>query len=493
MSQDLVLINKVGFHEYPTKEYVFSPSQKYPEYIFGEISPVKNDTYATVRESFILMGYDKENYGMATWNPLKDFINPGDTVLIKPNLVSHENQNADHGMDCVITNPAIIRAVADYALLALGNSGRLIIGDAPLQSCDFEALLETQGLSKVEAFYGRQSMGTKIEVLDFRNYKSKEEGGVLVPLENETEKGICIDLAKESEFHGLPKERINNLRITNYPDDFIKRHHNENKHEYIISEKALAADVVINMPKPKTHRYAGVTLALKNMIGINANKECLPHHSVGSLGNNGDEYEGQDVLKELYSKLVDALNAHMRDAGSEMTKMLRRFEKELYKTMEAREGDFFGSWHKNDTIWRTILDVNKILFYADKKGKLQDTRQRKMLVIGDMIVSGHVRGPLAPTPKAVGAIIIGENPVSFDEAVCTYMGFDYLKIPTIRNAREIKGKYKLCGPGETVVVSNDSGLNNKSLKELDAGDMEQFIPHPCWEEYLTSQVVPSGL
>ena len=38
--------------------------------------------------------------------------------------------------------------------------------------------------------------------------------------------------------------------------------------EYCISEACLEADVIINLPKPKTHRKAGFTGALKNMIGV---------------------------------------------------------------------------------------------------------------------------------------------------------------------------------------------------------------------------------
>jgi len=31
----------------------------------------------------------------------------------------------------------------------------------------------------------------------------------------------------------------------------------------------------------KLHRKAGITCALKNLIGINGNKEYLPHHRLG--------------------------------------------------------------------------------------------------------------------------------------------------------------------------------------------------------------------
>ncbi|SFB14008.1 DUF362 domain-containing protein [Selenomonas ruminantium] len=56
----------------------------------------------------------------------------------------------------------------------------------------------------------------------------------------------------------------------------MNRHQAPGIHNYNVSEVVLEADVVISLPKPKTHRFGGVTAALKNMVGINANKECLP-------------------------------------------------------------------------------------------------------------------------------------------------------------------------------------------------------------------------
>jgi len=35
-----------------------------------------------------------------------------------------------------------------------------------------------------------------------------------------------------------------------------------------------------------------------------------------------------------------------------------------------------GNWYGNDTIWRTILDLNKVLAYTDKNGVLRDRPQR---------------------------------------------------------------------------------------------------------------------
>src|SRR5690554_902172 len=110
----------------------FHPDEKYPEYD-GEISNLKNPAFRAVRKNFYLMGLDKDNYNTSEWNPLKDLIKPGDSVFIKPNLVTHEygRKNSDKKGDVfsVITHPSVVRAVAEYVAIALKGSGEIIIGD----------------------------------------------------------------------------------------------------------------------------------------------------------------------------------------------------------------------------------------------------------------------------------------------------------------------------------------------------------------------------
>src|SRR4029450_3442025 len=51
----------------------------------------------------------------------------------------------------------------------------------------------------------------------------------------------------------------------------------------------MDADVLINLPKFKTHKKVGITCALKNLVGINANKNWLPHHTEGTPDLGGDQ------------------------------------------------------------------------------------------------------------------------------------------------------------------------------------------------------------
>ena len=69
----------------------FRPTTGYPEYPFEEIDSGTNAVYDMVRSVFHRMALDEDNYGTADWNPLKTLIEPGNTVLIKPNFVMDHN------------------------------------------------------------------------------------------------------------------------------------------------------------------------------------------------------------------------------------------------------------------------------------------------------------------------------------------------------------------------------------------------------------------
>ena len=72
-------------------------------------------------------------------------------------------------------------------------------------------------------------------------------------------------------------------QVSDYDKADTATFHHDTVHDYEINSDILQADVVINFCKPKTHRLAGITAAMKNMVGITYNKACLPHRSAGSV------------------------------------------------------------------------------------------------------------------------------------------------------------------------------------------------------------------
>ncbi len=478
-----VAIVKRKVYEYCVSD-TFRPSQRYPEYPFEEIADSENAVYDMVRETFYTMKLDYDNYGKENWNPLKKYVSPGDVVLLKPNLVMDYNRSGE-GTDCLYTQPSIVAAVIDYVVIALNGKGTIIVGDAPMQECDFEKLMMNSGYDRLNEYY-KEKLENRIsfEFADFRAVKSIVKNGVHYYQEQDNS-NVVIDLGKDSEFAELSHQQYNNLRITNYDPGLLKKHHNEEKNEYCISKILLNADVIINLPKPKTHRKAGVTIGLKNIVGISARKEYLPHHMNGAMENKGDEYLHKSFIKCVLNYCLDRKNYYSQTAKNySLSKVIIGFVNILCILKERFQKDpyFEGSWYGNDTICKTIVDLNKILFYADKNGRMCMNRQRKYFVLADMIISGEKEGPVAPSPKRVGIIAMGDNPVSFDETIATLMGAIIDKIPTLHYARNAK-RYNLIDKKDTTeIYSNVTEFNNKSISEISTKDYLYFVPTSGWKE-----------
>ena len=410
---------------YPTFEDDFSPHQVYSEYPFTHISEQENKVYDMVRQGFLALGLDSAHRGTAQWNPMGDIICPGQNVLIKPNWVYHENVEPQfHNMECMVTHPSIIRAVVDYVVIALKGTGDIVIADAPIQSCDFAQLMEVMHYNKLWSFYRNQNVPITIKDLRDRIIESSVTNITYQATRN-LETGILVDLRQQSAFTEADAMQCKKLRITSYDPDILLSHHTPQKHEYLISRETLEADVILNLAKPKAHRKAGLTACSKNLIGTCSRKEYLPHHSVGAVSECGDEYLRRNWLRKLDGYWIDQYN---RDACREghgntfywllhniMGRMIRMFGTDRY--ME-------GSWYGNDTIWRTIVDINRIVLFADVMGKLHNTAQRKIFNICDLILTGEGEGPLLPSPKPLGAIVMGDANVAVDLFICSLVGFD---------------------------------------------------------------------
>ena len=480
MNQSIVSVVKVKNCQYPKKEEFFRPSIHYPEYPFEELSGQENKVYGAVRESLRLLGLDIEHYGMKSWNPFREWIKPGMNVLIKPNLVTDYNRNPTGGTECLYTQPSIVAPVIDYILIALQGSGKITIGDAPVQHYNFDNLIQNSGYQELTEYYKKK--GIVIELKDFRGLKSTVKNGLICQEIVEKAEGIVVDLGQKSEFAHLDQKELEHLRITDYDPAIMKQYHTKEKHEYCIAKCVLEADVIINMPKPKTHRLAGMTASLKNFVGANVRKEYLPHHTIGK---HGDESRKNNSIRKLRTYLLDKKNRYEALGFEKRAKasiLCIRGTSLFLKIMGNRFGE--GAWYGNHTISKTILDINKIIYYADKKGKMQNTPTRTILTIADMIVAGEKEGPLAPSPKTAGMIIAGKNPVCFDEVIAALMGFDKKKIPTLCLARKVKD-YPLVEKGiQPVIHSNFEQYNERKPDMLSDSDTFGFEPTAGWKGYI---------
>jgi uncharacterized protein (DUF362 family) len=131
----------------------------------------------------------------------------GKTVLLKPNLVQ-----ADPGL-VINTHPGVI-AAARESFLRLG-AARVVIGEGPGNERDTEGILEA---IRLREWVGRLDR-------------------------------LFVDLNLDEVKKVALRTRASKLR------------------ELYLPTAVLGADLVVSMPKMKTHHWAGVTLSLKNLFG----------------------------------------------------------------------------------------------------------------------------------------------------------------------------------------------------------------------------------
>src|SRR5262245_12554305 len=128
--------------------------------------------------------------------PFGRVIPRGARVLVKPNLVLHENQGA-WGIDPLVTHLTLIQAVVEGALRA--EPSEVIVGDAPVQGCDFDTLLNVTGLSRWAE--GLMKLKPTFKgILDFRRTSCIFENGVRLADENRLseERFVLFDLGCDS-------------------------------------------------------------------------------------------------------------------------------------------------------------------------------------------------------------------------------------------------------------------------------------------------------
>lgn len=462
----------------------FHPAVGWPEYPFGagKIAAGNNAVYEMVRECLRGMGYDSARYGTENWNPLGEMLRPGQTVVIKPNLVMHKNENKDvrdNAMECLVTHPSCLRAICDYCVIALKGKGRIIIADAPMQGCDFEELVRKIRLDKLVDFYA--SEGIKVELLDLRQFQATfNRNKVIIGKMHTDSRGVLVHVGGRSAHCGSGGNE--EYQVSDYDKRMTMQYHHGNTHDYLIAETVLQADLVINFCKPKTHRLAGITAAMKNMVGIAYDKAALPHRRAGSVSEDGDAYQHRSWLKR---RADWALTAKIRAEaqGNFFKATMLRYCYGVFlvagRTL-GKDSYYIGSWYGNDTIWRTVADLNLIVKYANRGGILQDVPQRKMLCFGDMLIAGQHNGPVSPEPKELGVIICSEDAAAFDVTVCRMMGFRPEKIPLLR---AVCAGETLIPPPQVQVKSNEESFCG-TLDRIKFPANWSFMPHDGWKEAL---------
>jgi uncharacterized protein (DUF362 family) len=359
-------------------------------------------------------------------------IEPGARVVIKPNFVTHANRGTG-GLLPLVTHPAVVRSVVDEVLKS--HASEVIVGDAPIQSCDFEELLRVTGLSDWEDDLLKREPRFK-GIRDFRRTISKVENGsrvARIDVQPEDEY-VRFDLGTESLLEPVSGKK-NKFRVTSYDPRQMAKTHSPGTHQYLIAKYVLDADVIINLPKLKTHKKAGITCALKNLVGINGNKEFLPHHRVGGSDSGGDCYPGKSFTKRILEIALDRMNMTTSKRGQKMYGEIAN-QLDRANRLGGDQLGVEGSWIGNQTVPRMTLDLNRILLYGTVQGVMSERIQRRVVSIVDGIIAGQGDGPLSPSELPLGIIMAGSNSAAIDWIAAQFLRLVPEKVPLLKLAFE---------------------------------------------------------
>ena len=465
----------------------YHPDQPFPEYPFKSyLSAEPNPAYAAVRGALELLQLDAAHIGAPDWNPMSEFIQPDDLVVIKPNMVRDFHESPEEGTEALITHGSVVRAVLDYVYLAKGGRGTVIIADSPQNDADWDGLWKAFAYEELLAFYKQVAPELDLRIYEVRKEAVRKRKGIVIDRYQRPGDPFGyshIVLGEYSEFEEVP-DRFGRLYGAEYDISDTNRHHQPGRHEYYIANTFLQADVVINVPKLKTHKKSGITVWIKSVIGINGDKNWLPHHTEGLPSEGGDQF-AEDTLKRRTEQRVTSLTKRLlKPLGTPGEYMITLLRKAAIPFLGDTNRDAIrsGNWYGNDTIWRTVYDVLKCWIYADKTGQLQTLPQRKFFCVVDGIIGGEGNGPLAPKAVPSGVCIAGFDAVAVDTISAVIMGFDPRKLKIITRAPLARGyPISFVDPCDIQAISNYPAWNGAPQAIRDTLDFE---PHFGWVGHL---------
>ena len=415
-----------------------------------------------------------------------DIVMPGHTVLVKPNLIREEHLHRPGEWEQVVTHGSVVSALLDVVVASMGGRGRVVIADGPQTDSDFDAVTERTGLKELVRRY--RHSGVQVELLDLRRERWVQEGEVTkqrLRLSGDPAGYTEIDLGSDSEFADYALS--GRFYGADYDVDETRSYHSNGHHRYVLCRTVMDADVVINIPKMKTHKKTGVTLSLKNLVGINGHRNCLPHFTVGTPRQGGDEFPGSSARDAVQSRAISAFKTVLTRRGGSGGAWARLAKRSGHAVFgDTSQVVRSGNWYGNDTAWRMVLDLNKALFGFDGEGRPRAKPLRYLTVV-DGIIGGDGDGPLAPDAVPSGVIVAGLNPVAVDTVCSALMGFDYRQIPVVERAWHSTGAPLVdCGPGDIECVSNAPEWSG-SLDDLERAPHLGFRPHFGWAGHIERQ------
>ncbi len=408
---------------------------------------------------------------------------PDRLVVVKPNWIQESHQHDPAVWEPVITHPNLVLAVVGKIAEATQGQGTIALCDAPHTYANFEAILARGRLRDRLQLIQNQWPDLKIEITDLRRETWITQDDVVVdrrPNPHDPRGYTRLNLGRDSLFFGHWGE--GHYYGADYDTNELHQHHHGEVHEYLIAGTPMHCDLFVNLPKLKTHKKTGLTCCLKNLVGINGDKNWLPHHCEGTPRSGGDEFPagGWRVELERALKRVGRRAAQsVPGLGPWLFRQMRSAGKQVLGDSETtiRNGNWFG----NDTTWRMALDLNRALLYGNVDGSWRDgTQPKRYLAIVDGIVGGEGNGPIAPDAVNADLLIAGDDPAAVDAVAARLIGYAVDELPIVRHAFDAHRWPIRAHDVDAVRVWDERLADTCTLADLAPAKPGGFRPHFGW-------------
>lgn len=358
----------------------------------------------------------------------------GKRVMMKPNWVIHSRRESDDW--CLHTSHGFLLA-ALRAVLACAPE-RVLIGDAPIQGCHWDQLVTPSFVEEVHRL--GHMVHVPVEIRDFRRKTFEPWLNNPVTDRHPLSEYALFDTGERSYLEPVTRGGRTRFRVNDYDPGVLSKRHAPGRHLYTVTKAFFENEVVLSLPKVKTHQKVGLTAAVKNLVGLVGDKEGLPHHRLGGTQQGGDSYPGGNRLRymaELASDFADRRQGKpLYRAGSRLSDLFLRLVPEQFRGGR-------GAWPGNDTTWRMVMDLNKIALYGTADGQLAQEPQRVVYSLCDGIIGGEGDGPLNSQPLPLGVLSLTNHSGMNDIAMATLLGMDPERLPMLQEAARLQGRDKV--------------------------------------------------
>ena len=410
---------------------------------------------------------------------------PARLVVVKPNWIQASHEFRPDVWEPVMTHPAVLLSIIEVLGEMMAGRGTIALCDAPNTYADFPAIARRGDLDRKLHGLRARWPDLNLELIDLRREVWLREEEVVVERRKNPEdpRGYArLDLGRDSLFYGCRGE--GRYYGADYDARVVNEHHRGEMQEYLLAGTPIACDLFVNVPKLKVHKKTGITCCLKNLVGINGDKNWLPHFVKFGPERGGDEYPRHDV--------VTAVETYIKMVGQRVALQLPRLGPFLYRKVRNTGMKLLGdsentlrngNWIGNDTTWRMALDLNRALLYGNLDGSWRGAlAAKKYVAFVDGIVGGQGSGPLCPDPADSRVMAFGDNPAVVDAVAARLIGFEPRGLPIIRGAFE-EHRWPIADrPFDAIEVDDERVGARVALDEVEPAIQGGFQPHFGWVE-----------